>query len=64
MVIPPPSQAPHLTIFFFQDVDWGVFGFPDRDGKESTIWIGSEGCYTNCHYDTYGFNLVAQIQGR
>ncbi|XP_062592380.1 HSPB1-associated protein 1-like isoform X2 [Saccostrea cucullata] len=45
-------------------VDWGMFGFPGRDGTESTIWIGTEGCYTNCHYDTYGFNLVAQIQGR
>ncbi|XP_022288659.2 HSPB1-associated protein 1 homolog [Crassostrea virginica] len=47
-----------------KDVDWGVFGFPDRDGEESTLWIGTEGCYTNCHYDTYGFNLVAQLQGR
>ncbi|XP_063423182.1 uncharacterized protein LOC134707400 isoform X2 [Mytilus trossulus] len=45
-------------------VDWSVFGLDNRDGHASTIWIGSEGCYTNCHYDTYGFNLVAQICGR
>ncbi|CAG2210944.1 HSPBAP1 [Mytilus edulis] len=45
-------------------VDWSVFGLDNRDGNDSTIWIGSEGCYTNCHYDTYGFNLVAQIYGR
>lgn len=47
-----------------QAVDWSVFGLNNRDGNDSTIWIGSEGCYTNCHYDTYGFNLVAQIYGR
>ncbi|XP_052091231.1 HSPB1-associated protein 1 homolog isoform X2 [Mytilus californianus] len=45
-------------------VDWSVLGLESRDGNDSTIWIGSEGCYTNCHYDTYGFNLVAQIYGR
>lgn len=39
-------------------MDWEVFGFLDRDGKESIIWIGLEGCYINCYYDTYGFNFV------
>ena len=45
-------------------VDWGVFGFTGRGGKESTIWIGSEGAFTPCHYDTYGCNLVAQLWGK
>ena len=45
-------------------MQWGKFGFPDRNGTESTIWIGSTGAYTPCHQDTYGFNLVTQIYGR
>lgn len=45
-------------------VDWGVVGFKERDGRESTLWIGSEGANTPCHYDTYGCNFVAQLHGR
>ena len=25
--------------------------------------LGTEGAYTPCHYDTYGFNLYTQISG-
>ncbi|NWS73562.1 HBAP1 protein, partial [Crotophaga sulcirostris] len=48
----------------FQDIRWSDFGFPGRSGKESTLWIGSEGANTPCHLDSYGCNLVLQIQGR
>ena len=51
---------PHLC----QSVNWGSFGFPERSGNESTIWIGSKEASTPCHMDTYGCNLVAQIYGR
>lgn len=44
-------------------VDWCKFGYPNRNGSDSTIWIGSEGSFTPCHQDTYGSNLVAQIDG-
>lgn len=44
-------------------VDWKSIGF-DIDSKVSTIWIGSKGAHSNCHKDTYGKNLVAQIHGR
>ncbi|XP_071103195.1 HSPB1-associated protein 1 homolog [Haliotis cracherodii] len=47
-----------------KSVDWSVFGLSGRDGKDSTIWIGSGGASTPCHYDTYGYNLVAQLHGR
>ena len=47
-----------------QMVDWSVLGFSGRDGTQSTFWLGSQGAYTVCHYDTYGCNLVAQIHGR
>jgi len=58
-------QCINIDLFFlFQEVDWSIIGLEGRDGSESTIWIGSDGCYTNCHYDTYGFNLVAQIYGK
>ncbi|XP_014228898.1 HSPB1-associated protein 1 isoform X5 [Trichogramma pretiosum] len=43
--------------------DWKLFDL-DFDGSDSTMWIGSEGAHTNCHQDTYGCNIVAQIHGR
>ncbi len=48
---------------FLKSVDWGVLGFKGRDGTDSTLWIGSEGACTPCHYDAYGFNIVAQLSG-
>ena len=45
-------------------IDWGVFGFEGRNGNQSTLWVGSEGASTPCHYDTYGCNLVAQLSGK
>ncbi|XP_069886174.1 HSPB1-associated protein 1 isoform X1 [Dipodomys merriami] len=48
----------------FQDVIWSDFGFPGRNGQESTLWIGSLGAHTPCHLDSYGCNLVFQVQGR
>ncbi|XP_053421470.1 HSPB1-associated protein 1 isoform X2 [Nycticebus coucang] len=48
----------------FQDVKWSDFGFPGRNGRESTLWIGSLGSHTPCHLDSYGCNLVFQVQGR
>ena len=45
-------------------VNWSMLGFTDRGGKDSTLWIGSEGANTPCHYDTYGCNFVAQLYGR
>ncbi|KAF4531961.1 hypothetical protein B566_EDAN010208 [Ephemera danica] len=44
--------------------NWGSLGFPERGGKDSTLWISSQGAHTPCHVDTYGCNLVAQIYGR
>ncbi|KAI9534442.1 hypothetical protein NQZ68_012675, partial [Dissostichus eleginoides] len=48
----------------FEDVKWSQFGFEGRNGRESTLWIGSEGANTPCHLDSYGCNLVLQVQGR
>ncbi|XP_066542951.1 HSPB1-associated protein 1 homolog [Hoplias malabaricus] len=48
----------------FKDLKWSDFGYPGRDGRESTLWIGTNGANTLCHLDTYGCNLVFQIQGR
>jgi len=45
-------------------VDWSRFGFNDRKGQDSTLWIGSPIAHTPCHYDTYGCNLVAQLIGK
>ncbi|XP_049340564.1 HSPB1-associated protein 1 homolog isoform X2 [Astyanax mexicanus] len=46
----------------FKDVVWSDFGYSGRDGRESTLWIGTNGANTPCHLDTYGYNLVFQIQ--
>lgn len=54
------KDYPHLR----QAVNWGSFGFPERSGDESTMWIGSAEASTPCHIDTYGCNLVAQIYGK
>lgn len=43
--------------------DWRRFGF-DKWGDDSTLWIGNKGAHTNCHQDSYGCNLVAQMHGR
>ncbi|XP_066543523.1 HSPB1-associated protein 1 homolog isoform X2 [Amia ocellicauda] len=48
----------------FEDIRWQDFGFPGRDGRESTLWIGTGGANTPCHLDSYGCNLVLQVQGR
>lgn len=29
-----------------------------------TIWVGSRGCHSPLHYDTYGKNIVVQLHGR
>ncbi|XP_076323057.1 HSPB1 associated protein 1 isoform X1 [Tachypleus tridentatus] len=54
------ESIPHIL----QVVDWKTFGFENRQGKESTFWVGSSGAHTPCHQDTYGCNLVAQVCGR
>ncbi|UJR21788.1 hypothetical protein I4U23_024863 [Adineta vaga] len=61
----------HLPELFGDDqhalidmINWSDMGMRDRNGKESTLWIGSQGAHTPCHYDTYGINFVAQIVGR
>jgi hypothetical protein len=43
-------------------VDWGRFG-QRADGGDSTLWLGSRGAWTQCHQDSYGCNLVAQLHG-
>ncbi|XP_061923372.1 HSPB1-associated protein 1 homolog [Entelurus aequoreus] len=48
----------------FEEVKWEVFGLEGRNGKDSTLWVGSKGANTPCHLDSYGCNLVLQVQGR
>lgn len=45
------------------DFNWKLFGV-DKTGRDSTLWIGSKGAHTNCHQDSYGCNLIAQLHGR
>ena len=43
------------------EIDWFKLGFGKSEGQDMAIWIGSKGAYTVCHYDTYGYNLVVQV---
>ena len=50
-----------------ESVKWSQLGIDsklDTDATNSTIWIGSEGAFTPCHQDSYGYNFVAQISGK
>ncbi|XP_011159695.1 HSPB1-associated protein 1 [Solenopsis invicta] len=50
-----------------ESFNWLKFGIDKKHGENgmnSTFWIGSKGAHTDCHWDTYGYNLVAQIHGR
>ncbi|XP_012529234.1 HSPB1-associated protein 1 [Monomorium pharaonis] len=50
-----------------ESFNWLMFGVDKKlgeNGINSTFWIGSKGAHTDCHWDTYGYNLVAQIYGR
>lgn len=38
-------------------------GFPEIS-EEITVWLGSPGAATSCHFDTYGRNVVVQAYGR
>lgn len=44
-------------------VDWAQSFGQEADGADSTMWLGSRGACTQCHQDSYGANLVAQIHG-
>jgi hypothetical protein len=43
-------------------IDWKFMGI-DQHGENSTFWLGSEGAQTQCHMDSYGWNVVAQLYG-
>lgn len=53
-----------MKYFYFKDISWKDFGYPEKTAKDSTLWIGTKGAHTPCHIDTYGCNLVAQLYGR
>jgi HSPB1-associated protein 1 len=53
-----------LKSFLIKCIDWSPFGFVNRNAQDSTLWIGTPGAFTPCHYDSYGYNLVAQIYGK
>lgn len=36
---------------------------PNFNEDNATLWIGSKGCHTPLHYDTYGKNVIIQIKG-
>lgn len=49
---------------FKEGIRWSDMGFHNLDGLDSTFWLGSQYSYTPLHSDSYGCNLVAQLEGR
>eukprot|EP00912_Choanoflagellata_sp_UC4_P002046 UC4_evm2s1308 len=49
---------------FLSTIDWSIAGLDRQKGHRTTLWLGSQGACTQCHQDTYGQNLVAQLHGR
>ncbi|KAK6639749.1 hypothetical protein RUM43_008024 [Polyplax serrata] len=47
-----------------ESINWADLGITDFKGVDSALWIGNKGAHTPCHFDSYGYNLVAQIYGR
>ncbi|ALC45506.1 CG43320 [Drosophila busckii] len=43
-------------------IDFESFGFSKHD-RDFSLWLGSKGANTPCHYDTYGVNIVVQVYG-
>jgi hypothetical protein len=44
-------------------IDWSRFN-AELTSLDTTLWVGTAGSFTPCHYDSYGCNWVAQIDGR
>lgn len=42
-------------------VDWSQYGFGSDEGADCALWMGTSGAHTVCHQDTYGFNVVLQV---
>ncbi|XP_055710272.1 HSPB1-associated protein 1 [Phlebotomus papatasi] len=45
-----------------EEIDFSPLGFPEIK-DDITLWLGSKGAHTPCHYDTYGRNIVIQVYG-
>lgn len=43
---------------------WGDLGVLEEHSQEAVFWYGSTGAHTQCHYDTYGTNVIVQVHGR
>uniref|UniRef100_A0A914XXI5 JmjC domain-containing protein n=1 Tax=Panagrolaimus superbus TaxID=310955 RepID=A0A914XXI5_9BILA len=54
--------AENFTQEFTEALSFDKLGIKGEFNDE-TIWIGSPGAYTPCHYDSYGYNLHLQLKG-
>lgn len=45
-----------------KNFDWSLLGLAGA-GSDTNFWYGSKGCRTQCHYDSYGTNVVVQLHG-
>ena len=52
------STGPCAQVF-----DWADFGIPHVNAATSTLWLGTAGCHTPLHYDSYGNNVILQLHG-
>jgi HSPB1-associated protein 1 len=41
--------------------DWASLGLSAVDSSKCTLWLGTRGCHTPLHYDSYGWNVIVQV---
>ena len=54
------ADHPQLLSAALFEEDFGFLSHPEN----CAFWMGSQGAYTPCHQDCYGFNLVVQVAGK
>lgn len=52
-----------LPIECRSNINFEFLGFTNIS-EDISVWIGTRGAHTPCHYDTYGCNVIVQVYGR
>jgi HSPB1-associated protein 1 len=57
------QDCPQVLDAWDKAVQWEDIGV-SKHARDTTLWLGSRGCQTPTHFDSYGVNVVTQVLGR